>query len=192
MNAIRREQPFPLRMLALSALLFTGASLGIAQAQQGVQQQEAMEIQQKLQSVSSKIEQARAEASKKEKVKSGLLEYNKVLSEKMKEIDSSKADEVDRRAELFKQIVGLEDSSEMSADDIEEAREINQEFSEVRQNLMEVAREANQSVEVQDAFEAYNETLEKEMKAVNPEVEGQLKERQELQQQLQKKQSISQ
>ncbi|MFO8027692.1 MAG: hypothetical protein R6U56_08520, partial [Opitutales bacterium] len=103
MNTIRRKQPSFLRMLALSALLFAGASLGIAQApqggqQQGGQQQEAMEIQQKLQSVSSKIEQARAEASKKEKVKSGLLEYNKVLSEKMKEIDSSKADEVDRRA----------------------------------------------------------------------------------------------
>lgn len=198
------KQPVSLRLLAAIGIMLAGASLSLAQAQdtqgqqggqQGGQQEgqsEVTELQQELQSVNSEIEEARVEAAKSSDVQDNLMKYNETLSEKMKEIDSDKEEDIERRSELFKKIVDTPDSDEMSQEEIEEARELNQEFSKVRQGLMEVESQANQSEDVQNALAEYNESIEKVMKESDPEVKEKLEKRDELRQKMQKKQESMQ
>ncbi|MFP4165904.1 MAG: hypothetical protein ACLFUF_01925 [Opitutales bacterium] len=198
------KQPVSLRLLAAIGIMLAGASLSLAQAQdtqgqqggqQGGQQEgqsEVTELQQELQSVNSEIEEARVEAAKSSDVQDNLMKYNETLSEKMKEIDSDKEEDIERRSELFKKIVDTPDSDEMSQEEIEEARELNQEFSKVRQGLMEVESQANQSEDVQNALAEYNESIEKVMKESDPEVKEKLEKRDELRQKMQKKQQSMQ
>lgn len=159
-----------------------------AQAQQGgdqqVVQQRLAEIQNKLQRLNLEIEQVRSEATEDPAVTKALLDYNGALTKEMKQIDPQQADKIDRRAELFEEVIDFSASDEMTQEDVAEVQALHGEFAQVREELRLVESQANQQDAVLQALDAYNTNIVREMTKIDPEIESKLTERDELRNQF--------
>ncbi|NBB80095.1 MAG: hypothetical protein GVY36_11735 [Verrucomicrobia bacterium] len=142
---------------------------GQAQAQNQDQvQQKLQALQTELQTLNTEIQQVQNEANKAPVVREALKNYSATLTEQMKAIDPEKSDAIDRRQEIYDQLLAINDGSEMSQQDQAKLQELGEKFNAVRQELQMVEAQANQSDEVREAMTEYNDNLLEEMAKEDP------------------------
>lgn len=146
-----------------------GQAQGQGQGQDEVQQR-LQALQSELQTLNTEIQQVQNEANKAPAVRQALQNYSTTLTEQMKSIDPDKSDTIDRRQEIYDQLLEINDGSELSQQDQAELQELGEKFNSVRQELQMVEAEANQSDEVREAMSAYNDNLMDEMSSKDPKI----------------------
>lgn len=161
--------------MATCLLLPTTATFGQMQQQgqgqgQDQVQQKLQKLQSELQTLNTEIQQVQNEANKTPAVREALENYSSTLTTQMKEIDPDKADAIDRRQEIYDQLLAINDGSELSQQDQAELQELGEKFNSVRQELQMVEAQANQSEEVREAMTDYNDNLMEKMSEEDPDI----------------------
>ena len=149
------------------------------QPQEQIQQRLA-QIQNQLQSVNQEIETVRSEAANKPVVQEAMFDYDQALTETMKEMEPDQVELIERRSELFREIITADDFNSMEQEEMEEFRKKNQEFVQIREQLQQVEMQGRQEAEVMDAWNQYAETVLAEMREINPSITEKMKKRDEL------------
>lgn len=133
-------------------------------------QQKLQALQTELQTLNAEIRLVQNEANKTPVVRDALKNYSATLTEQMKAINPDKADVIDRRQEIYDQLLAINDGSELSQQEQAELQELGEKFNSVRQDLQMVEAQANQSDEVRDAMTEYNDNLMEEMANEDPNI----------------------
>jgi septal ring factor EnvC (AmiA/AmiB activator) len=142
-----------------------------AQAQnQNQVQQKLQALQAELQALNAEIREVQNEANQTPAVREALKNYSATLTEQMKAINPDKADAIDRRQEIYDELLTANDGSELSQQEQAELRQLAQKFNAVRQDLQTVEAQANQSAEVREAMTEYNDNLMEEMANEDPSI----------------------
>jgi len=149
------------------------------QPQEQIQQRLA-QIQNQLQSVNQEIETVRSEAANKPVVQEAMFDYDQALTETMKEMEPDQVELIERRSELFREIITADDFNSMEQEEMEEFRKKNQEFVQIREQLQQVEMQGRQEAEVMDAWNQYAEKVLAEMREINPSITEKMKKRDEL------------
>lgn len=168
---------------AITACLLLPAASSFGQAQQPAQgqaqgqaggqdqvQQKLQALQTELQSLNTEIRQVQNEANKSPAVREALKNYSATLTEQMKSIDPDKSDAIDRRQEIYDELLAINDGSELSQQEQAQLQELGEKFNSVRQDLQMVEAQANQSDEVREAMTEYNDNLMEEMANEDPNI----------------------
>jgi len=149
------------------------------QPQEQIQQRLA-QIQNQLQSVNQEIETVRSEAANEPVVQEAMFDYDQALTETMKEMEPDQVELIERRSELFREIITADDFNSMEQEEMEEFRKKNQEFVQIREQLQQVEMQGRQEAEVMDAWNQYAEKVLAEMREINPSITEKMKKRDEL------------
>ncbi|TVP79265.1 MAG: hypothetical protein EA353_06695 [Puniceicoccaceae bacterium] len=166
---------------AVSACLLLPAASAFAQMQQQGQeqaqqpdqeqvQQRLQQLQTELQTLNTEIQQVQNEANNAPAVRAALKNYSTTLTEQMKAIAPDQSDAIDRRQEIYDQLLAINDGSEMSQQEQAELQNLGEKFNSIRQDLQMVEAQANQSDEVREAMSEYNENLIDKMSEKDPDI----------------------
>lgn len=189
-----RSPKTTLSVLLLVATGLTGAS-SIAKAQQPQQAQRQqqqgqgqVDVQERLQSLqvqlqrlNAELQEVQAEANQKPEVREALKNYSAELTKQMKVIEPEKSDLIDERDEVYDKLLKMSaHQNEMSEAETAELQSLGERFNAIRQELSMVEAQANQTDEVQEAFQEYNETIIAEMTRIDPETSQKIEQQQRL------------
>lgn len=142
---------------------------GQAPNQQQIQER-LQQLQAELQVLNAEIQTVQSEANQAPAVRQALKNYSETLTEQMKVIAPEQVELIDRRQEIYDQLLAINDGSGMSQAEQTQLQELGQEFNTVRQELQMVEAQANQSEEVQEAMSGYNDNLLETMSESDPEI----------------------
>jgi len=143
-------------------------------------QQQLQQLQTELQTLDAQIQDVQSQANEDPKVRDALKNYSETLSEKMKEISPDQSDTIDRRQEIYKELLALTKDPEMSPEEQAKVQDLSQKFNSVRQELQMTEAQANQTESVQEALSEYNEVIVGEMAEIDPQIEDKIEKREEV------------
>jgi len=130
---------------------------------------EMMELREKLQDLSSKLQGIQIEAMESTSVTEALESYEAAVKSKMLSLAPDKEAEMDESAAIMRELRNIRDPESLSEDQMEELEVKFARYQELAQELMEVEMEAQQDEEVTTAREKVEENMLAAMNAVNPE-----------------------
>lgn len=154
-----------------------------AQQQQGQTnvQERLQNLQVQLQRLNAEIQGVQAEANQKPKVREALKNYSAELTKQMKVIEPENSDLIDERDEVYDKLLKISaNQNEMSEAETRELQSLGERFNAIRQELSMVEAQANQTDEVQAAFQKYNETILAEMNRIDPDTSQKIEQQQKL------------
>ncbi len=148
-------------------------------------QQRLAQVQQELQKINGEVNSVRMQAVSQPEIAEALVNYNDTLTEVMVENAPDQSEAIEKRSDLFEEIVAVRESGGPDGADPQRVQEMNQEFLRLNQELQPQLNAAEQTEEVVEARTDYSEKLTEAMLSIDPDLQDKTNRRNELMREFQ-------